>query len=802
MTLAAMLRQLLEEELRRQGPAGLVVWYDAGATLSAIAARAVPEGARLLRFAGSYLALRLALESQDPDLEGRWVVYVPERPPEESWLRDWELLGARWDMDLLELLHRAANLLPTPRLANLLRRPENARDLAQAWESLVGDQPLSETVLLDALLALGFGLPRWQAEEGILLFASGMVGQKDLAARGLWPVFVERLRRWAGWEEAPEDEAALRRRLEAALLLSELAEALPELAGRFAGALPPEAKRSLAAGLARAWRDRENLRGAYLEAAQRVQEEYELGTVLTAREALLGLDTFPIVDDLWRQEVLNAVAPDGSNFSEKAPRLAEIAGQRSVSFWARQGRAAYWAPIALAARLAQGCRQASEEAGKISRVGEFVLRYTADDGWWRLDLWALQLAARAQALSPEERRRLAHPAWKAYGAFLDNINRLFAEAVRREGWAPEQPGFWERWVSGKTQAAVFLADALRYDLARYLKDLLAGAGYEVALAALPGVLPSVTEVGMPALLPDTEAGLEVTAQASALSVRLKGVEVDRLHGRQEWLEIRPGPQAKVVKLAELEQTNTRSVSLLVVLSREIDRLGTFAADLDPEGLLDMVDQIASGIRHLRDRGFYHFVVVADHGFLFLPPGVEPQRISAPPAAACKERFAVGASHEGCVVKTAAELGLTGREVFAFLPGLTVFALPGETRPFLHGGLSLQECVVPVLEARAEPLGQKVSVGMELPERLTSRIASIRVAVREAALFARPRRVLVEINGKRSDPKELNPEHKEETLTLSWLGFDETPPPQALVRLLDADSGQVLKEASVPVDMVL
>ncbi|MBC7105877.1 MAG: hypothetical protein H5T97_08045, partial [Firmicutes bacterium] len=239
MTLAAKLRQLLEEELRRQGPAGLVVWYDAGATLSPIVARAVPEGAQLLRFAGSYLALRLALESQDPHLEGRWVVYVPERPPKESWLRDWELFGARWDMDLLELLRRVGNLLPTPGLVDLLRRPENARDLAQAWESLVGNQPLSETALLDALLALGFGLPRWQAEEGILLFASGAVCRKDLAARGLWPVFVERLREWAGWEEAPEDEAALRRRLEAALLLSELVEALPELAGRLAGVLPP-----------------------------------------------------------------------------------------------------------------------------------------------------------------------------------------------------------------------------------------------------------------------------------------------------------------------------------------------------------------------------------------------------------------------------------------------------------------------------------------------------------------------------------------------------------------------------------
>lgn len=802
MTLATMMRRFLEEELRRQGSAGVVVWYDPGATLAPVAARAVPEGARLLRFAGSYLALRFAVEAQNPDLEGRSVIYIPERPPEESWLRDWELLGTRWDLDLVELLRRAGNLLPTPALSDLLRRPENARDLVQAWETLVADQPLSETVLLDALLALNFGLPRWQLEEGILLFASGPVGQKDLMARDLWGVFVERLRRWAGWEEVPEDETTLRRRLEAALLLSELVDAVPELSGRLSGVLPPPPRRVLAASLARAWRDRENLRGAYLEAARRVEREYGLDILLAPQEALLGLDTFLIVDHLWRREVLSALAPDGANLSQVAPRVAKIAAHRHARFWARQGMAAWWRPMALAANLVEGCRRALEQTEGPSGVRDFLERYTADDGWWRLDLWALQLAAEFQALSAEEHTRLAHPAWRAYGAFLDYVNRSFAEAVRREGWAPGHPGLWERCASGKLRTAVFFADALRYDLARHLKDLLTGAGYEVTLAAVPGVLPSVTEVGMSALLPEAEVGLEVAAQAGDLSVKLRGMEVGRLTGRQGWLEQRLGPQARVAKLADLERANTRDVSLMVVLSQEIDRFGTFAADLAPESLLDMVGQIARGIHYLRDRGFYRFVVAADHGFLFLPPGVEPQRIDAPPNTVCKHRFAVGAIDAGCVVKTAVELGLIGGEIFAFPAGLAVFALQGETRRFVHGGLSLQECVVPVLEARAEPSGQKVSVGMELPERLTSRFTSIRVAVREVELFAKPRRVVVEINGKRGDPKELSPEHKEDTLTLSWLGFDESPPHQVMVRLLDADSGQVLEEAIVPVEMVL
>src|SRR5437868_7080005 len=77
MTAFDLIRRALAEELQRQGPAGLIVWYDAGGTLAKVASGGLPEGVRLLRWEGSYLALRLELEEADPRFEQRWVVYVP-----------------------------------------------------------------------------------------------------------------------------------------------------------------------------------------------------------------------------------------------------------------------------------------------------------------------------------------------------------------------------------------------------------------------------------------------------------------------------------------------------------------------------------------------------------------------------------------------------------------------------------------------------------------------------------------------------------------------------------------------------
>lgn len=803
MAITELLRAAITQELQRQGQAGIIVWYDQGGTLASVIAGALPEGAEPLRFDGSHLALRMALEDQDPQFERRWVVYIPEAAPRDSWLRDWELLGARWEMDLLELLHREAGLATTQTLAALLRyRPQNARELAQAWESLVGERSVSEAVLLDALLSLASGLTSWQIEQGVLKFLNGLADQAQLEARDLWAVFRERVADWTGWSEVPDNETALRQRLEASVLLSELVSTIPDLADRLSQVLPSVPKRRAVAGVAALWRSREEFRIGYLRAAQRVEQEYGLSTGLTVSEPLLDLETFYVVDDLWRKELMDAVAPDGSNFKEKAQRVRHIAEKRSSYFWGRQERAPYWEPMAVAAQLCEGSQKAAEAAEKLSHVDEFVQRYIAEDAWWRLDLWALELAAEAQALNPEERTRYAHPAWRAYGEYLDRVNRGFAEAVRAEGWQPRQPSFWSQYVTGPRPTAVFFLDALRYDLAEHLMAILPSDLFETSMSTETGVLPSITEVGMAALLPQADEGLQITVEDAGLQVRLAGEEVGSRQGRLAWLADRLAQRGKVVKLDEAEQSALGGVEILVIQSRDLDTFGTFAADLHPQGLLDLVDRIAQAMRMLKDRGFQRFLVTADHGFLYLPPGVQPQRMHAPEAKVRKHRFAIGGTREGCLVLEAEDLGLRGSEIFAFPVGLQVFGLPGQTRAFLHGGLSLQESVIPVLRAEAVAPVERVSVVMETPSQITSRIAVVSVRVDQPTLFVQPRRVQLEIDRKRSEIVELSRDQHEATIRIAWLGFDEPPPRQATIRLLDADSRQVLEELKVPVEIVV
>jgi len=799
------LREEIRAALDRLGEHGILVWYDPGGTLQELAEGATAEGANLLRFAGSYLALRYELEERAPELEGRWVLYIPERPPEVSWLRDLEALGERWDMDFLEVVHRKYGLPVTPRLSTLLREhPENAPALIRAWRyrspaGLTGEDPV-----VQALLGYVLGLSSWDPVEALLLFLSESGWRERLEARGLW----EEWRRWiadySGLREAPEDEAGLRDRLGAAALLCEFCRFAPGLEYAVAYLPPDEGRRQRLADLARLWRDRESYRGAYERMALEVEQRYALASRIAPSKDLLWAETFPCVDDLWRKELRAAVGPDGSGLADRASRVRAVAEARRGLFWARRrpevGRA--WEAIEKATLLFERCGEAIRQSEDLQTSEDFIGRYTNKDGWWQLDLWALELAALEGTPHPEERSGVVFPAWQSYREFLDLVNRRFADAVQREGWRPEQPSFWTRVERARERTAVFLVDAFRFDLARRVEELLSRS-FDATVEPVRGVLPGITELGMASLLPGAEGGLAVEWGEERIRVRIGEQEVGSRDGRRARLHANLRPGDRVVELEQVKGADFLEAERLVVLSRELDKYGTFAVDLRPEGLLELLERICDAVRYLTDQGFRQFFLVADHGFLFVPPGTELLTLSSGSARLVQSRFAVGAVAEGCWVPKMSELGWNASpdELIGFPMGLRVFSRPGPTSRFLHGGLSLQESIVPLLTARPHAPTPKVAVTLEVPEELTSRIAVLLVRTRAMTLLAAPRRVRVQV-GDRSELIEVGIGRPEIQVRVAWLDFDASPPPTVEIALVDDESGEVLDSREVPVKLLL
>jgi hypothetical protein len=801
-TLKSWIRSEIKRAFDHQGEHGIVVWYDAGGTISEVVDEVVPKGVRLVKFDGSFLALRFELENKSPDLSGKWLIYVPEKQLQESWLRDFELLGERHEMDFLSLLQRRCNLPVTSVLVDLLRnRPENSKQLARNWEQLIGNRTVTENEIIDALLALAFGLTSWDFKDAVLLFLCEQNWQGKLSEQGLWEIWRKRLQEYFGWNDAetPPDERDLKRKVQATVLLADLVCFDPSIADRFPFVPSDPTKRQALSQLARRWRDSTTWQAVYRNVADEVERQYNLRNI-TLNEALVKAETFKVIDDLWVQEMRKAVKPDGSNFGEKVESLSRIAETREGSFWSRQDEAIknFWEAVELASKIWLKSQDAVRVSEKLQRIEEFVKHYTNE--WWRLDYWALQLSALQASLSSEDKNRFINPAWVAYRKFLDSVNRAFMNAVKREGWQPTQWAFWQNIRLGQERVAIFIVDALRFDLAKHLQECV-GSVVNFEVRSLKTVLPSITEIGMAALLPDSE-GSSVAWESNRLVIKVQGQEIASKSDRRRWLERFIGQDGKVVDLDELKATNLSDVKTLVVLSRELDEFGTFASDLHPQGLFDMVSRIAQSIRFVAEKGFQRIFVVADHGFLFAPQGCEPSTIRAPSEALeIKRRFVVGGQTEGCWVVQASEIGLQGNLLFAFPEGFSVFALQGESEAFLHGGLNLQESVIPMLCGQTF-LMPKVVVRMQVQEPISSRIVRVIVEAQVENLFAEPRKVKVRIGNRESEPVEVGSQQQRLELPFVWLDEFETPPETVSAQLIDAETGEVLEEKQVSVRLLV
>jgi hypothetical protein len=328
-TLKSWIRSEIKRAFDHQGENGIVVWYDAGGTMSEVVNEVVPKGVKLVKFDGSFLALRFELENKSPDLGGKWLIYVPEKPLQESWLRDFELLGERLEMDFLSLLQRRCNLPVTSVLVDLLRnRPENSKRLARNWE-LIGNRTVTENEIIDALLALAFGLTSWDFKDAILHFLCEQNWQEKLSEQGLWEIWRKRLQEYFGWNDAetPPDERDLKRKVQATVLLADLVCFDPSIADRFPFVPSDPTKRQALSQLAGRWRDSTTWQAVYRNVAGEVERQYNLRNI-TLNEALVKAETFKFIDDLWVQEMRKAVKPDGSNFGEKVESLSRIAETR------------------------------------------------------------------------------------------------------------------------------------------------------------------------------------------------------------------------------------------------------------------------------------------------------------------------------------------------------------------------------------------------------------------------------------------------------------------------------------------
>jgi hypothetical protein len=163
--------------------------------------------------------------------------------------------------------------------------------------------------------------------------------------------------------------------------------------------------------------------------------------------------------------------------------------------------------------------------------------------------------------------------------------------------------------------------------------------------------------------------------------------------------------------------------LITVRSQDIDAFGETGSNHLARQVMDTaVGNLARAIRKLADAGIERFVVAADHGHLFAAAKSEAMRIESPGGETIELHRRCWAGRGGTTPTAAVrvsgvELGYQTNLDFVFPVGLGVFKAGGDLA-YHHGGLSLQELLVPVLTIR---MVRKQKLARDLPKVILANV---------------------------------------------------------------------------------
>jgi uncharacterized protein (TIGR02687 family) len=257
---------------------------------------------------------------------------------------------------------------------------------------------------------------------------------------------------------------------------------------------------------------------------------------------------------------------------------------------------------------------------------------------------------------------------------------------------------------------VVISDALRYENAWELyKDLQAEQRYEAELDYMITSLPSYTQLGMAALLPNEQ--LTITKDAS---VMVNGMSSLGISGRSKILEKHSGTRATAILAEEFMNMNAstegrtyvKQYDLIYIYHNQIDNSGhptTSEAKLF-EVVESEIEFLKKLLRQIANMNGNNILITADHGYIYQNDKLLDSDFSEAGASGdiWKEnrRFIIGQNLTGSnAVKKfrGADLGLNSDVDILIPKSINRLRISGTGSRFVHGGASLQEIIIPVID---------------------------------------------------------------------------------------------------------
>jgi len=496
------------------------------------------------------------------------------------------------------------------------------------------------------------------------------------------------------------------------LLFSEFVFDLPEAlpAGLADVPLAEASARPLIEDLCDRLRSDRRTQTNYIQRAEIIEEELKLVEFCGQMPDLGIRDTFPFEERTFLRQVIRALRAD--NLDTARSTLAHHA----QSVWTGKGESqVQWDFLRSALALVESCQDQERALSEKVRSMEALI-----------DFYTTQLREVDQR-HREFEQAVSDYAWqdlqgimtpvqemarKQYRSLIEKVQFLFTKHFQQTGWPLAgrlaNVEVFDKMVAPKLElsgnkVAFILVDALRYELGTALvQELLDDTKAEIVPALVQ--LPSTTPVGMASLLPGASHGLRLVKNDAGFIPCIQNQPVGTVTQRMEIIRKKYGVRFQEGRLEEFVRKSfpiAADTELLVLRSVEIDTHFENNPDTAPSEITNALKRIRVAIHKLKEAGFAEAVIATDHGFFMnthAGPGDTCARLSGD-WENVHERALLGEgptdSRHFCLHIERA--GIHGD--FKNFAGPLSLAAYKSGLLYCHGGVSLQECIVPVIQLK-------------------------------------------------------------------------------------------------------
>lgn len=705
----------------------IVFWQDEEREFEAVVDELDLPGVEIVKLTGSnnFEVKKLLLHD---DLASNFLIYNPfsYENSKDNWLRDIELFSEEYRADYISMLMSELNVTSSPAMrkavklyAKFLDSKERKGKLQKIGRSY--ETPIQFHIDVMAVLA---GVPGGSAQDVFISVLSHGLDEEsntpvvNIKKFGNIDAFWQLVRKYTGYVYEEENPLGL---FAAHVLLTALSQTMNISVFKGLERFLSESNKAYCYSMVHEWQNRED-HSALLELCRSVEQELQLPTRFDRQEieTLLTGDIFPAI----HESILKQFYDEISGQVVKTDLMLKTVENRRTSGW-YELFSDYYECLYYVARM-QNFYQEHAGGFHIVEPKEIWKLYTEegyqmDSDYRQFHLHFGNTLKDSNVVLEDKLKHAAEYMESLYkNWFLGELTSCWSNSISddlaSQGYVSEirrQRDFYAHYIcplAGKTtRAFVIISDALRYEVAAELEETLVRSTKGTAkLESMQAIFPSITKFGMAALLPAQRLGV-----TEDMEVLVDGMPTRSTAEREKTL-CAANPKSVAVQYSDvlnMKRAERRELvsgkDVVYIYHNTIDAIGDKAVTEQKvfEACEDTVQELSNLLRIVvNDMQGTDIFITADHGFLYTySPLSESDKLS-------KEAF------NGTVFELGRRYGLTALDTIAeyllpiqlsgVLDGAPVkgYAPQDSTRikvkgggeNYVHGGISLQEMVVPVI----------------------------------------------------------------------------------------------------------